>query len=98
VTDPEGDPVAITITGITQDESGGGDTCAGQGVGTRVASLRAERDGGGDGRVYHIDFRADDGRGGQCSGSVAVCVPHDQGHGPGCVDQGPLVDSTRPCR
>ena len=101
VRDPDGDPVAITITGITQDEplngGGSGNTCSdATGVGTATASLRAEREGTGDGRVYHINFAADDGRGGRCTGTVTVCVPHDQGHGRMCVDQGPLVDSTGP--
>jgi hypothetical protein len=101
VTDPDGDPVAITITGITQDEAlngvGQGNTCPdATGVGTATASLRAEREGGGDGRVYHLSFTADDGRGGHCTTTVTVCVPHDQGQGRVCVDQGPLVDSTGP--
>src|SRR5207253_5086908 len=101
VTDPDGDPLAVTITGITQDERldgrGEGKTCPdASGVGSPTASLRAERQGGGDGRVYHISFTADDGRGGRCTGTVTVCVPHDQGHGRMCVDQGPLVDSTGP--
>jgi len=101
VTDPDGDPIAVTITGITQDEAlngvGEGDTCPdATGVGTATASLRAEREGGGDGRVYHVSFAADDGRGGRCTTTVTVCVPHDQGQGRVCVDQGPLVDSTGP--
>jgi len=101
VTDPDGDPVTITITGISQDEplnrGGSGNTCPeATGVGTATASLRAEREGGGDGRVYHLSFAADDGRGGRCTGTVTVCVPHDQGAGRVCVDQGPLVDSTGP--
>jgi hypothetical protein len=101
VTDPDGDPVAITITGIAQDEAprgtGSGDTCPdATGVGTASATLRAERAGGGDGRVYHVGFAADDGRGGHCMGTVTVCVPHDQGRGRACGDQGPLFDSTGP--
>jgi len=101
VTDPDGDPVAIAITSITQDEplngGGSGNTCPdATGVGTATASLRAEREGSGDGRVYHLSFTGDDGRGGRCTGSVTVCVPHDQGQGRMCVDQGPLVDSTGP--
>jgi len=101
VTDPDGDSVAITITDITQDEplngEGEGNTCPdASGVGTATASLRAEREGGGDGRVYHISFAADDGRGGRCTGTVTVCVPLDQGQGGVCVDQGPLADSTGP--
>jgi hypothetical protein len=98
VTDPDGDPVAVTVTGIFQDEptnaAGDGNTCPdATGTGTPAASLRAERSGTGDGRVYHVRFTAADGRGGQCTGAVTVCVPHDQGPGT-CVDQGPLFNST----
>jgi len=102
VTDPDGDPVAITVTGITQDkplnDGGQGNTCPdATGVGTATASLRAEREGtGDDGRVYHVSFAADDGRGGRCTGTVTVCVPYDHGQGRVCVDQGPLFDSTGP--
>ena len=103
VVDPDGDPVTITIDAIFQDEPleglGGGNRCPdADGVGTNIAVLRSERSGtkktSGDGRVYHIDFTADDGRGGQCSETVTVCVPHDQRRGHVCVDQGPLFDST----
>ena len=102
VTDPDGDPIMITITEVFQDEPldgpGSGNTCPdAAGVGTDVALLRAERSGGGDGRVYHVTFRAEDGRGGECTGTVEVCQPHDQGQGIECVDQGPLFDSTGPC-
>jgi len=45
--------------------------------------------------VYHINFTADDGHGGQCRGTVTVCVPHDQSGRP-CIDEGPLYDSTQP--
>jgi hypothetical protein len=103
VTDPDGDPITITITGIRQDEPqnglGDGDTCPdATGVGTATASVRAERSGDphvpGDGRVYHIGFTASDGRGGTCTGEVTTCVPHDQRPGHVCVDEGPLFDST----
>lgn len=99
VTDPDGDPLAITVTGIGQDEPvdapGSGATCPdGQGVGTDIAYVRVERAGPGDGRVYTIDFLAEDGRGGTCTGFVTACVPHDQGHGDVCGDQGALADST----
>jgi hypothetical protein len=62
VTDPDGDPVTITITGIAQDEPleglGDGNTCPdADGIGTDIAVVRAERSGTkktpGDGRVYH---------------------------------------------
>jgi len=102
VTDPDGDPVTITITGISQDEPlnglGDGDTCPdASGVGSAVAKLRAERSGTADGRVYHMSFNASDGRGGECAGEATVCVPHDQRPGHTCGDQGPLVSSTGPC-
>jgi hypothetical protein len=73
VTDPDGDPITITIDSIYQDEptdtfGDGRFTPDGQGVGTATAEVRAERSGSkkvpGDGRVYHIGFTADDGLGG----------------------------------
>ncbi len=102
VSDPDGDPVAITVTAIAQDEPlnalADGNTCPdADGVGTGAARVRVERAGNGDGRVYHISFSADDGSGGTCEGSVSVCVPHDRGRHRVCVDQGPLVDSTGAC-
>ena len=56
-------------------------------------SEELERAGGGDGRVYEISFRADDGKGGSCSGSVRVGVPHSQ-NGAAAVDSGQRFDST----
>ncbi len=99
VTDPDGDPVTITVDGISQDEPvnglGDGDTAPdGAGVGTSTAQVRAERAGGGNGRVYHIDFTADDGNGGQCNGNVLVGVPKSQGKNGAPVDGGALFDST----
>jgi hypothetical protein len=97
-TDPDGDPVTLTVTGVFQDEpveeTGDGAFCPdATGTGTSAVKLRAERAGRGDGRVYHIGFLANDGRGGTCEGVVAVCVPRDQSR-PECVDQGPLFDAT----
>jgi hypothetical protein len=96
VTDPDGDPVTITFTSITQDEpvngSGDGDTCPdAEGLGGGVARLRAERSGSGDGRVYHLTFVADDGRGGQCTATVEVSVPKHR-HG-AAVDEGGVYDA-----
>lgn len=104
VTDPDGDPVTVSPASVRQDEpvseagSGAGNT---QPDATLVPlAVRSERNGNprspGDGRVYHVAFTASDGRGGSCSGSVAVCVPHDQGSGSSCVDGGPLFDSLVP--
>ncbi len=99
VTDPDGDPVTVTVDSIYQDESvngraDGNTVPDGRGVGTSTAEVRAERSGQGDGRVYHIGFTADDGRGGTCSGEVLVGVPHDQGGGSTPIDGGALFDST----
>ena len=101
ISDPNGDDVAVTITSIFQDEpidakgNGDGNTCPdGAGVGTSSASVRAEREGVADGRVYHIGFTATDSEGGTCQGTVPVCVPHDQGQGNNCIDQGALFNST----
>ena len=99
VTDPEGDPITITIDSIFQDEAvdapGSGFTSPdGQGMGTATAEVRAERVGGGNGRVYHIGFTASDGNGGLCSGVVLVGVPFDPSLGP-AVDDGALYDSTQ---
>ena len=102
-TDPDGDPVSITIDSIWQDEpvdtfGDGSFTPDGQGVVSDTAAVRAERAGTkkvpGNGRVYHIFFTADDGMGGSCSGEVLVGVSHDQGKGRVPVDDGPLYDST----
>ena len=99
VEDPDGDPVSITITRITQDErlvgNGSGNTIPdGAGIGRRRAYVRAERSGQGNGRVYEIHFEADDGMGGVCNGTVSVCVPHDKGKDGGCVDDGQFYNST----
>jgi hypothetical protein len=101
VTDPDGDPVTITIDGIRQDEPvnglGDGDTSPdGAGVGTDTASVRAERAGNGNGRVYTIDYTAMDDKGATCSGDVTVSVPKNQGKHGAAVDDGPTFDSTTP--
>jgi hypothetical protein len=102
VTDPDDDPVTISVRQILQDEptnsSGDGNTWIdGGGVGESGAWIRAERSGtrrvGANGRVYEIFFEASDGRGKSCTGSVKVVVPHDQDHGP-AVDDGKRYDST----
>ncbi|MBW1907032.1 MAG: hypothetical protein JRJ24_17370, partial [Deltaproteobacteria bacterium] len=40
--------------------------------------LRAERQGGSDGRVYSLEYRAVDDDGNETSGTCTVVVPHDQ--------------------
>jgi streptogramin lyase len=103
VTDPDGDPVTITVTGVTSDEPTASDKGSGGAKHAPDAiinpdgtvSVRAERSGDEDGRVYEISFTADDGRGGECSGTVIVKVPHDQS-GEDCpaVDSGQEYDAT----
>ena len=86
----------ITVNGIAQDEPIGdnGNSCPdATGIGRGTARVRAEREGGGDGRVYHIAFLAENG-GGQCNGTVTVCVPKSQKPGTSCIDEGPHFDST----
>jgi hypothetical protein len=101
ITDPDGDTVTLTVTSITQDEPvnglGDGDTSPdGFGVGTPQAQVRAERSGTGNGRVYAITFKADDGKGGTCNATVNVGVPHDQGKGSVPIDDGQKFNSTQP--
>ena len=85
VTDPEGDPVAITVTGVAQDEPVWGlgpkdkfpDAL---GVGKSEVRLRAECDAGtvdepGNGRTYTVTFKATDPLGASTTGTVKVLVP-----------------------
>jgi len=103
VTDPDGDPVTITITGITSDEPTASDPGSGgakhapdaSGVGTATANLRAECSGTGNGRVYEVSFQATDDKGAVCNGSVKVCVPHDMGADDDAVDDGQNYDATQ---
>jgi hypothetical protein len=98
VTAPGGGPVTVTISQVFQDEPtnelGDGNTCPdADGMGKSTVRVRSERSGLRDGRVYHLQFTASDARGATCQGDVTVCVPHDQGQGSVCVDQGPLFNS-----
>jgi chitinase len=95
VSDPD-DIATIVIDRVTQDEPtsglGGGDTAVDAIVNADgTVLLRAERAGGGDGRVYHVHFTASD-LGGSASGMVTVCVPHDRNTSP--IDGGELFEST----
>jgi hypothetical protein len=100
VTDPFNLPLVIVVTGIMQDESvaaiGSGNTSPdGTGIGTSTAQIRAERAGPGTGRIYFISFSATNTVGAECTGSVSVFVPHDQGQGFTPVDTGERFDSTQ---
>lgn len=103
VTDPYGRPLTITITGIQQNEpvDFNGSTNAGpdaSGVGTSIAYVRAQRAGGGAGRLYYISFEASVMSGLDCTGTVEVSVPHDKGQGFVSANTGKLYDSTQVAR
>jgi hypothetical protein len=100
-TDPEGGTVTIAITGVTQDEPlvgwGSGNTSpdALLGATSDSVSLRAERAGIGNGRVYRVAFTATDPGGLSCNGVVTVGVPHDWGgKGGTAVDSGGVYTSS----
>jgi hypothetical protein len=100
VTDPFSLSLVIVVTGIMQDESvaaiGSGNTSPdGAGIGTSTAQIRAERAGPGTGRIYFISFSATNTQGAQCTGTVNVFVPHDQGQGFTPIDTGERFDSTQ---
>lgn len=91
-TDADGDPLTYAITGVRQDEPvdapGSGNTAPDARIvsGNQV-DLRAERVGGGNGRVYEIDVLVtDEADGGTCTGTVAVTVPHDRSGRPAIND------------
>ena len=101
VTDPEGDPVTITVIGITQDEpvtENGNpvhpERCADGEIVDGIAHVRAQFDGGGNGRVYRVAFVGSDGGGGHCQGSVAVCVAPG---GRSCAEDTTQYDSMGGC-
>lgn len=100
VTDPDNDGVAITITGVTQDEPvdglGDGDTSPDAVLQGSSVLIRAERSGQGNGRVYEVRFSADDSLGGSCTGTVRVSVPHSMKPGTVAVDDGQVYNSTIP--
>lgn len=93
----------IAVQCISQDEplndSGDGNTeFDASGSGSPYAYVRQERAGGGNGRVYHIDFKATNDLNEQCFGSVQVGVPPSKKKG--VTDDGALyysVEDTSLC-
>lgn len=100
VSDPDGDAVTVSVTSVFQDEpvSGrrDGRTAPDALIWGSGAKLRAEREGRGNGRVYHVAFEATDRSGNTCRGEVTVGVPADRGRRGEPVDDGAIYDSTRP--
>ncbi|MDE2180422.1 MAG: hypothetical protein KGJ40_06200 [candidate division NC10 bacterium] len=100
VGDPDNDPVRISISGVTQDEPTSGLVTGDTGPDATLfgssVDLRAQRDPGGNGRVYRVKFDANDGKGGTCAGAVTVQVPNSQKPGQVIIDDGQNFDSTRP--
>ena len=95
--------MTITVTGVRQDEPvgescgrGDGNTSPDAVLKGHKAAMRAERQGGGNGRVYHLSFTAKDRDGATCCGTVTTCVPRDNGPKGSCRDDGPRYDSLAP--
>ena len=55
-----------------------------------------ERGGNVNGRVYRVNFTANDGQGGVCTGLVKVSVPKSMQPGNTPIDDGQLYNSTLP--
>lgn len=85
---------SVVISKVTSDElenSGGdGNTLNDIVIAANCKSvqLRAERDGGGDGRVYTITFKVTDAAGNVATATAKVFVPQSQNGSP-AVDSGP---------
>lgn len=83
---------SVVLTSIT---SSGADDAVGSGDGNTARDiqganpdtldfdfqLRAERNGGGEGRVYSVTYTTADGSGNSTHATARVVVPHDQGGG-----------------
>ena len=84
---------SVVIEQVTSDESengnGDGNTLNDIIIGSDCKSvqMRAERNGGGDGRIYTIKFRVKDAAGNTSTATVNVLVPADPGQAP--VNSGP---------
>lgn len=94
---------SVVISQVTSDEleNNGGDgntlndiEIAGD---CKSVQLRAEREGGGDGRVYTITLRVRDASGNEGTASARVSVPKSQGSGP-AIDSGPHYTVNGICR
>jgi hypothetical protein len=92
--------VEVTFTHATSDEP---DNAKGDGnfepdiqfVSPTAVALRAERQGGANGRVYSLGWRAVHDAGNAVHGACRVEVPHDQSGKP-AIDDGPAVHVDAP--
>ena len=101
VFDAEGDQLEFAVQCIQQDEpldsTGDGNTdwdAQDEDAGDATVQLRAERQGNGNGRVYHISYSVSDTLGARCIGRAHVGVPKSKKSVP--VDDGPLHKSKTP--
>ncbi|MCK4527565.1 choice-of-anchor L domain-containing protein [candidate division WOR-3 bacterium] len=95
ICDADVDIEDVVITSVSSDEP---EDAQGRGDGTTVddivivdsqtVELRAERQGGGNGRVYTINFGVTDASGNTETGSCTVWVLHDQEPGSTAIDDG----------
>jgi hypothetical protein len=92
---------SVVIAQVTSDETENGN---GDGNTTndiviapdcKSVQLRAERNGGGNGRVYRITFRVRDASGNTTTVTATVVVPHNPGQTP--VEGSPLYTVTSGC-
>ncbi|HTM43638.1 MAG TPA: hypothetical protein VL137_01715 [Polyangiaceae bacterium] len=95
-----GPDVSMRFTSVTSnepsDDLGDGHTAPDiQFDGCGNVQLRSERQGGGTGRVYTLNVRAEDPAGNVALGSCQVLVPHDQSGKP-MADGGSAVEVTAP--
>ncbi len=98
--DPTVDASKVVITSVSSDEfedaSGVGDGNTLKDIvikDPQTVSLRAERDGNGNSRVYTINYKVTDASGNTATGSSQVWVPHDQDTGATAVDDGAAADT-----
>jgi hypothetical protein len=92
---------SVVIEKVTSDETenGGGDGNTTNDIviaaDCKSVQLRAERDGGGDGRVYTITFRVRDASGNTTRVTAKVVTPHNPGQT--VVDSGVHYTVTSTC-
>lgn len=104
IVDPEGQPVAVEILDVFQDEpvdhntgAEANRTCPDATNSGGVAMLRNERATSGNGRVYSGHFVASDPQGKQCGGTFEYCVPRSHARGNICTNDGTVYASAGPC-